>query len=213
MVLMFPEEYEEAFNLVKKYCKSPSHDVWHAFRVFNLAMRIQKAEGGNKKIIAYASILHDIADRKVLGEEGLKLIEEFLKQKVSDKEREEIIRIIKSMGFKGALEKEAFKTIEEAIVKDADKLDAIGAVGIARAFTYGGENQRLIFDPNEKVKLHKNREEYLTSTTSTINHFYEKLIHLKGKLFTKTAKEIASKRHDFLILFLEEFFNEWWNND
>ena len=210
---MFPKEYEEAFNLVKKYCKSPSHDVWHAFRVFNLAMRIQEKEGGNKTIISYASILHDIADRKVLGEQGLKIIQEFLKEKISDKEKEEVLRIIKSMGFKGALEKETFKTIEEAIVKDADKLDAIGAIGIARAFAYGGENKRFIFDPNEKVKLHKNRKEYLTSSTSTINHFYEKLIHLKDKLFTKTAKNIASKRHAFLILFLEEFFNEWWNND
>ncbi len=172
------------------------HDFWHAYRVWRLAKFIAKKEGIAQTLeIELAAILHDIADRKTFGEEkGMEMIRNFLRvNELSNEQIEKICEIISNISFsKGKVP----ESVEGKIVQDADRLDAIGAIGIARCFAYGGKNDRVIYDP-ENIK------------DTSIWHFYEKLLKLKDLMHTQTAKEIAEKRHNFMKLFLEEFFKEW----
>ncbi len=172
------------------------HDFWHAYRVWILAKFIAKKEGVDQTLeIELAAILHDIADRKTFGEEkGMEMIRNFLRvNELSNEQIEKICEIIGNISFsKGKVP----ESVEGKIVQDADRLDAIGAIGIARCFAYGGKNDRVIYDP-ENIK------------DTSIWHFYEKLLKLKDRMHTQTAKEIAEKRHNFMKLFLEEFFKEW----
>ena len=190
---------------------SSGHDWWHIYRVQNLAKEIQKSEGGNLYIIELSALLHDIADWKFHEkEEGPKKARLFLKtQKMENSIIDSVCEIIATSSFKGAKVDSSMKTIEGEILQDADRLDAIGAVGIARCFTYGGNQNKAIYDPRIKPTLHDNAEAYKNNDSSTINHFYEKLLLLKDLMNTETGKKIAEQRHKFMELFLEQFFEEW----
>lgn len=186
------------------------HDWWHIYRVRNMALYLAEKEGGNKFIIEMAALLHDLDDWKIVGDSGSTRTKTWLqKTGTSEKEIKNILEIIEQVSFKGAGVKTAATTIEAQIVQDADRLDAIGAIGIARTFAFGGNKGRLIYHPDIKPFLHDNFDSYKKSDAPTINHFYEKLLLLKDRMNTETAKKQAQKRHQFMELFLEEFFMEW----
>lgn len=210
---------EKIIQKVKDYIKKTlrneptGHDWWHAWRVWNMAKEIVKKEGGDLFIIELAALLHDIADWKFyngntkIGSEKAKTL--LKKIGVDNKSINHICYIINNISFKGAGVKNKIKTKEGMIVQDADRLDVIGAIGIARTFAYGGFKGREIYNPDIKPKFHKSFKEYKNKKNTSINHFYEKLLLLKNRLNTKTAKRIARKRHQFLEGYLKQFFKEW----
>lgn len=186
------------------------HDWWHVNRVRNLGLKIAEKEGGNRFIIEMSALLHDVDDWKINKSEKTSKTNEWLKIiKMPQAETEKILEIIDQVSFKGAGVKNSAATIEAKIVQDADRLDAIGAIGIARTFAYGGNKGRPIYLPEIKPELHENFESYQKTSAPTINHFYEKLLLLKNRLNTTTAIEIAKNRHTFMETFLEQFFIEW----
>lgn len=190
------------------------HDWWHIHRVRNLALKIAKIEGGNRFLVEMAALLHDIDDWKINGSKSASQAELWLKKlKISGPESKNILEIIDQVSFKGAEVETKTTSIEAKIVQDADRLDAIGAIGIARTFAYGGNKGRTIYIPDIKPELHKDFESYKKTTAPTINHFYEKLLLLKNRLNTPTAIDLAEKRHIFMEQFLEQFFYEWNNLD
>jgi len=204
---------------VKKYLKknfkgeATGHDWYHIWRVWKMSKEIAKKEGGDLFIIELAALLHDVADWKFHdgnlragGEKAKTLLKNL---GVNDKSIRHICHIIDNVSFKGAGVKNKIKTKEGMIVQDADRLDVIGAIGIARTLAYGGFIGREIYNPEIKPKLHKSFKEYKDSKGTSINHFYEKLLLLKDRLNTKTAKKIAQKRHRFLENYLKQFFEEW----
>lgn len=190
------------------------HDWFHTLRVYNNALLIAKDENVDGLIVELSALLHDIADSKFHdGDEtiGPKLAREFLfKHNVDSTVIEHVIQIIENMSFKNSLEKEnTFNSPELEVVRDADRLDAIGAIGIARCFNYGGYKDRAIYDPAVKPNLNMSKEEYKKSTAPSINHFYEKLLLLKDNMHTKAGKRIAEKRHEFMQAYLIQFYAEW----
>ena len=186
------------------------HDWWHIHRVRNIALKIAETEGGNRFIIEMSALLHDVDDWKINNGEKVSRTTEWLKNiKIPQSESDKILEIIDQVSFKGAGVKNSAATIEAKIVQDADRLDAIGAIGIARTFAYGGSKGRPIYVPGIKPETHDNFESYKKTTAPTINHFYEKLLLLKNRLNTTTAIEIAKNRHTFMETFLEQFFKEW----
>ena len=161
-------------------------------------------------MIEMAALLHDLDDWKLNdGNDGSKAKTWLKKMNVPDAELLQITEIIEQVSFKGARVDNTASTLEAQIVQDADRLDAIGAIGIARTFAYGGNKGRLLYDPDIKPTMHSSFEAYKKTTAPTINHFYEKLLLLKDRLNTSTAKKIAIKRHHFMEHFLEQFFYEW----
>lgn len=189
------------------------HDWWHIYRVWQLAKKIATTEKANLLVVELGALLHDIADAKFNdGDEsiGPKKAREFL-QSISVEE--EIIthveNIIQHISFKGGNFEQAFNSTELAVVQDADRLDAMGAIGIARTFNYGGFKNRAIYNPNIQPNLNMSKEEYKNSTAPTINHFYEKLLLLKDRMNTATGKAMAKHRHNYMEQFLEEFYKEW----
>jgi len=187
------------------------HDWWHIYRVWKLAVQIQKNEGGDLFIIEMAALLHDLDDWKLKSGNHLenKTQQWLEKLEVTKVEKAKIIEVIQQVSFKGAGVETPALSAEAKIVQDADRLDAIGAIGIARTFAYGGNKNRLIYKPEIKPEMHENFEAYKNSTAPTINHFYEKLLLLKERLNTDSAKEIAKGRHKFMEDFLQRFFEEW----
>lgn len=189
------------------------HDWWHIQRVWTLANRIAEKEDADKFVVALGALLHDIADAKFHnGDEtiGPKKAKDFLYSiEVDTSTVEHVVQIIEHISFKGGNHALSFSSKELAIIQDADRLDALGAIGIARTFNYGGYKNRAIYDPNIKPNLNMTKEEYKNSNAPTINHFYEKLLLLKDRMNTATGKEMAIHRHRFLELFLEEFYSEW----
>jgi uncharacterized protein len=189
------------------------HDWFHIERVYKNALLIAKDEICDIEVVKLAALLHDIADSKFHnGDEniGPKTAQIFLKNENVDAETtNHIVKIIENISFKGGNFERQFNSIELQIVQDADRLDAIGAIGIARTFNYGGFKNRQIYDPNIALNLKMSKEEYKKSTAPTINHFYEKLLLLKDKMNTKTGQKIAQQRHDFMELFLKQFYMEW----
>lgn len=189
------------------------HDWFHTERVWKLARKIQKLEGGNLQIIELSALLHDIADPKFHnGDEdlALELSEKFLKnQNVESEIIEKVLFIIKHISFKNRKEAPENLPLELKIVQDADRLDAIGAIGIARTFNFGGFKNNLMYHPDIKPNMNQTKEEYKASNGTTINHFYEKLLLLKDGMNTLYAKKLAEKRHQFMLLFLEKFYQEW----
>ena len=189
------------------------HDWFHIERVWKLSLKIHEKEGGDKLIIELAALLHDIADPKFHnGDETLatKIVSNFLtEQNLDPIIIEKVIFIIENMSFKNRNDAPENLPLELKIVQDADRLDAIGAIGIARTFNFGGYKNNLMYHPDIKPKLNQTKEEYKKSNGTTINHFYEKLLLLKDLLNTDTAKNIADHRHQFMLQFLEEFYNEW----
>ena len=211
---------EQLIKLTKSFVKETlknaegGHDWFHTERVFNNALLISKTEDVDVFIVKLGALLHDIADSKFYdGDEtlGPKLAREFLfKQNVDSLVIEHIVNIIKHISFKNSFEnKSGFSSKELEVIQDADRLDAIGAIGIARCFNYGGFKNRPLYDPAVKPNLNMTKEEYKTSSSPTINHFYEKLLLLKDKMNTKTGRQIAEKRHKFMTLYLEQFYSEW----
>ncbi|HEY5688990.1 MAG TPA: HD domain-containing protein [Yeosuana sp.] len=189
------------------------HDWFHIERVFNNALLISKTERVDKLVVSLAALLHDIADSKFHnGDEtiGPNTARTFLfNLNVDSAVIEHVINIIENISFKGGNVSQKFHSKELEVVQDADRLDAIGAIGIARCFNYGGFKNRQLYNPDIKPNLKMTKEEYKNSNAPTINHFYEKLLLLKDRMNTNTGKRIASDRHAFMELYLKQFYNEW----
>ena len=189
------------------------HDWFHIERVYRNSVKIAEDEDCNLLVVQLAALLHDIADSKFHGGDesvGPKIAREFLEsQNISEEIISHVIAIVENISFKGGNFEKTFSSKELEIVQDADRLDAIGAIGIARTFNYGGFKNRPIYNPNIQPKLNMSKEEYKNSESPTLNHFYEKLLLLKDKMNTETGKKIAQKRHDFMVTFLSQFYAEW----
>jgi len=189
------------------------HDWFHIERVYKNAVSIADGEVCDMMVIKLASLLHDIADSKFHdGDEtiGPKIARDFLEsENIDEATIQHIINIIENSSFKGGNTESQFSSIELDIVQDADRLDAMGAIGIARTFNYGGFKNRPLYNPNSTPNLHMSKEEYKNSKAPTINHFYEKLLLLKDKMNTETGKKIAQERHQFMVTFLSRFYAEW----
>ena len=202
-------------NFVKEKLEGAEagHDWFHIERVWKLSKKIAEKEGGNLEVIELSALLHDIADPKFHnGDEtlALKISKNFLEEiHVEGELIEQVLFVIKNISFKNRAEAPENPPLELQIVQDADRLDAIGAIGIARTFNFGGFKNNLMYHPEIKPNLGMNKEEYKKSNGTTINHFYEKLLLLKDLMNTETAKKIASERHDFMLQFLDEFYKEW----
>lgn len=189
------------------------HDWWHIYRVWTMAKRIADAESADREVAELAALLHDIADWKFHGGDemaGARQAEEWLNKIGTDPATvSRVCEIISTVSFKGAGVPTPMKTLEGKVVQDADRLDAIGAQGIARTFAYGGHKNRLIYHPDQKPNAHRTFEEYKKNDGHTINHFYEKLLLLKDRMNTATGRRIAEERHRFMEQFLDRFFKEW----
>lgn len=189
------------------------HDWFHIERVFKNALLIADGEDCNLMIVKLGALLHDIADSKFHdGDEsvGPQIAREFLEsQNLDEVSLNHVIKIIENISFKGGHVQKEFSSKELDIVQDADRLDAIGAIGIARAFNYGGFKNRGLYNPKIAPNLHMSKEEYKNSEAPTLNHFYEKLLLLKDKMNTETAKKIAKDRHHYMEGFLSQFYAEW----
>ncbi|GGD94846.1 HD domain-containing protein [Planktosalinus lacus] len=215
---MSPTE-KEIINNTRDYVKrsllnaEAGHDWFHIERVYKNSLLIASIEPCNLFVVSLAALLHDIADSKFhKGDEtvGPKIANEFLTtQQVDSETLNQVVKIIENISFKGGHTVKKHHSIELDIVQDADRLDAMGAIGISRAFHYGGYKNRLLYDPAIKPNVSMSKEQYKKSTTPTINHFYEKLLLLKGLMNTETGKKLATKRHDFMLDFLNQFFAEW----
>ena len=190
------------------------HDWFHILRVFNNCSLISKKEEVDTFVVKLGALLHDIADSKFNnGDEtvGPKLARDFLKSiQVEKHVIEHVIQIIENISYNSSLDpSKTFKSPELDVIQDADRLDALGAIGIARTFNYGGFKNRAIYNPDILPDLNMSKEEYKKSTDPTINHFYEKLLLLKDLMNTNTGKQIAEKRHEFMEQYLEQFYAEW----
>ena len=189
------------------------HDWFHIERVYKNALSIADNEVCDDTIVKLGALLHDIADSKFHdGDEtvGPKIAREFLASNdVDEVTIQHVINIIENISFKGGNAEKSFSSIELGIVQDADRLDAIGAIGIARAFNYGGFKNRPLYNPRISPNLHMSKEEYKNSQAPTLNHFYEKLLLLKDKMNTETGKQIAKERHRYMQGFLSQFYAEW----
>ncbi|MBC7643439.1 MAG: HD domain-containing protein [Flavobacterium sp.] len=205
---------DETINFVKKELENAEsgHDWFHIERVYKNSLLISRNENCNNLVVELAALLHDIADSKFHdGDEsiGPKTAKKFLELENVDNEIiNQVVFIIENISFKGGNFDKKATTIELDIVQDADRLDAIGAIGIARTFNYGGFKNRQLYNPKILPNLKMTKEEYKNSEAPTINHFYEKLLLLKDKMNTKTGKKIAQERHEFMLNFLEQFYNE-----
>ena len=208
---------QNTISFVKEELKNAEggHDWFHIERVFRNTILISKEEKVDVFVVSLAALLHDIADPKFYnGDEtiGPKMAKKFLKtQKVNEKTINHIINIIKHISFKNSFDKNdvKFTSKELEVVQDADRLDAIGAIGIARCFNYGGFKNRALYNPEIAPNLKMTKAEYKNSDAPTINHFYEKLLLLKDKMNTESGKKIAKNRHQFMETYLQQFYNEW----
>ena len=204
---------ENAINYVEELFKNEysGHDHFHTLRVYKLAKTIAKEEGANSDIVELAALLHDVDDVKLspLTTKNKDNARKFLlNNNVKESDIELICNIIDEVSFKGS-DSVTPTTLESKCVQDADRLDAIGAIGIARAFAYGGNHNRVMYDPNDLPNLNMNEEEYRKHVSTTVNHFYEKLFKLKDMMNTKTAIKIAIERHKFMEEYIDRFMAEW----
>lgn len=194
----------------KMYKEGSGHDWFHVERVCNMSKYLAQKESADMFIVEMTALLHDIDDWKFSDVYNTTVTEEFLKfVEVSEEDSNRILNIIKTMSYKGGVVDSTQNTIEGMVVQDADRLDALGAIGIARAFAYGGSKNRSMYDPSIKPIDFKSLDEVKNKDNHTINHFYEKLFKLKDLMNTNTAKEIAKKRHKYMEDFIEEFYSEW----
>ena len=202
-----------ALEYVKDIFKNEfsGHDYFHTLRVFKMASRIAECENADVRVAQLAAILHDVDDRKLSPEtcEKQTRARSFLASIDTDEAVvEQVCRIIREISFSANGDKRP-TSLEGMCVQDADRLDAIGAIGIARAFAYGGSRQRLMYDPDVEPKLNMSKEEYAKSESTTVNHFYEKLFKLTDLMNTDAAKEIARRREEYMREFIAEFMDEW----
>ena len=206
---------DQTINFVKQQLKDAEsgHDWFHIERVYKNALHILSHEEANEQIVILGALLHDIADSKFHnGVEtiGPKMADDFMTTiGIEDSVKKHVVAIIENISFKGGNFEMNFNSKELDIVQDADRLDAIGAIGIARTFNYGGFKNNLIHDPENMPKIHMSKEEYKKHKGTTINHFYEKLLLLKDLMNTNTGKQIAEQRHEFMLTFLDQFYKEW----
>lgn len=206
---------ETTINFVKEKLANAEggHDWFHIERVYKNTLLIVKEEKCNLLVCQLAALLHDIADSKFHdGDEtiGPKTARDFLeKENVSGEVIDHVIKIIENISFKGGNFEKKFSSMELDIVQDADRLDAIGAIGIARCFNYGGFKNRALYNPEILPNLSMTKEEYKNTNSPTVNHFYEKLLMLKDKMNTTTGKQIAKERHLYMEDFLKQFYAEW----
>jgi len=209
-----PSLTDKTINFVRTTLQDAEggHDWWHINRVFINAKLIAQTEACDMLTVELAALLHDIADSKFHnGDEeiGPTTAGNFLSSiNIDEAVIEHVQQIIRNISFKSGFDKPAFRSIELDIVQDADRLDAIGAIGIARAFSYGGFKGREIYNPEIAPNLNMSKEEYKTSGSPSINHFYEKLLLLKDKMNTETGKRLAEQRHAFMLTYLEQFYRE-----
>ena len=189
------------------------HDWWHIYRVWKMSVRIAKEENANLLVVELGALLHDIADWKFNdGDEevGPAKARAWLQSLMVDEEViAQVCQIVRDISYKGAGVATPMPTIEGQVVQDADRLDAIGAIGIARTFAYGGSKAREMYNPDQSPVLHQSFEQYKMGNGSTINHFYEKLLLLKERMNTAAAKRLAQHRHKVMEEFLDEFYLEW----
>jgi uncharacterized protein len=189
------------------------HDWFHIERVYRNALHIADQENCNREVVQLAALLHDIADSKFHGGDesiGPQTARTFLEsQNVEAATINHVVKIIENISFKGGNTTRTFSSLELDIVQDADRLDAIGAIGIARTFNYGGYKNRPLYDPTIAPNMHMTKEEYKASQAPTLNHFYEKLLLLKDRMNTSTGKKLAEDRHRFMEVFLAQFYAEW----
>ena len=192
---------------------SSGHDWWHIDRVWRTARMLAEAEGANVEIVELAALLHDIADWKFAGgdeDAGPRAARDWLSSQQADESTiEHVCEIIATLSFKGAGVRTPMRTLEGQCVQDADRLDAIGAVGIARCFAFGGAKGRLMHDPEISPEMHQSFAAYKKNAGPSVNHFYEKLLLLKDRINTATARRLAEERHRFMEQFLAQFFKEW----
>jgi len=206
---------EKTIIFVKDTLKNAEggHDWFHIERVLNNARLIAEGENADLEVVELGALLHDIADSKFHnGDEsvGPKVASDFLRsQKASENTIDHVVKIIQNISFKGGNVDQKFTSAELDIVQDADRLDALGAIGIARTFNYGGFKGRGLYDPEIEPNLNMTKEEYKASNAPTINHFYEKLLLLKDRMNTATGRRIAADRHAFMVHYLVRFYAEW----
>lgn len=212
------ELVEETITFVKETLRHAEggHDWFHIQRVFNNSILIARTEKVDLLVVSLGALLHDIADAKFNdGDEtiGPKMAKAFLESMdVNQKTITHVVNIINHISYKNSMEKgagEKFNSLELQVVQDSDRLDAIGAIGIARAFNYGGFKNRTMHDPDIPPNLKMSKDQYKKSSAPTINHFYEKLLLLKDKMNTETGKQLAAQRHDYMLAYLEQFYREW----
>ncbi|MBW8362788.1 MAG: HD domain-containing protein [Kaistella sp.] len=202
-----------AFVKQKMEGAEAGHDWFHIERVWKLSKNIAATEDCDLLVVELSALLHDIADPKFHGGDetlALKISRKFLEsQGISEEIIGQVLFIIQNISFKNRGETTGNLPVELKIVQDADRLDAIGAIGIARTFNFGGFKNNLMFHPDIPSKLNMTKEEYKKNEGTTINHFYEKLLLLKDMMNTQKGKKLAEKRHRFMLEFLEEFHAEW----
>lgn len=210
---------EQKLTKVRAYIRakfdeeSTGHDWFHIQRVVNVSLKIARKEGADLFVTELGALLHDIADHKFYGgdlqvgpEQAKELMQQF---EIDPSDRKRVVAIVEEVSFKGADVKTPVSSIESACVQDADRLDALGAVGIGRTFAYGGSVGNPMHDPDREPQRHGDFESYASSKNSTINHFYEKLLLLKDRMNTKTGTELAKERHSYMEEFLKRFYSEW----
>lgn len=189
------------------------HDWWHVYRVWQMALRLGRSEGADLYVVQLAALLHDLGDHKFHdGDEtvGPRMARDWLARHDAPPALvDHVAEIIRDLSFKGAGVATPMRTLEGQVVQDADRLDAIGAIGIARAFAYGGHKGRLMYDPDVPPQMHASFAEYKASKAPTINHFYEKLLLLRELMNTDAARQIAESRHRFMEAYLDQFYAEW----
>jgi len=189
------------------------HDWWHIYRVWKTALHIAESENVDTFIVELGALLHDIADSKFHdGDEeiGPRKARKFLQSlQVDETVIVHVENIIGNISFKGGKLPQHFRSPESDVVQDADRLDAIGAIGIARAFNYGGHKGRSIYNPGIPPNMNLSKEEYKKGDAPTLNHFYEKLLLLKDRMNTPSASAIATERHSFMLIYLDQFYKEW----
>lgn len=206
---------DQTIAFVKKELEGAEagHDWFHIQRVYNNALNLLKTEQANEQVVVLGALLHDIADSKFHnGDEtiGPKKAMDFMTTiNINNDVKEHVVKIIENISFKGGNFNKTFHSKELEIVQDADRLDAIGAIGIARTFNYGGYKNNGLYDPEIQPKLKMTKEEYKNHKDTTINHFYEKLLLLKDLMNTETGKKLAENRHQYMEGFLEQFYKEW----
>ncbi|MBO1582782.1 MULTISPECIES: HD domain-containing protein [Bacillus] len=207
------EQIQKTVGFVKNILEKDAsgHDWYHIERVHKLAISLSEKEGGDRFVIEMAALLHDVADEKLNESEeaGMKKVSDWLEGlDVTEEEKEHILHIIANMSYKGGHGGNV-ETLEGKIVQDADRLDALGAIGIARTFAYGGAKGRLMYDPNIPPREEMTKEEYRKNSDPSLNHFYEKLLKLKDLMNTDAAKREAEVRHRYMEEFIEQFMKEW----
>ncbi|PEY31998.1 phosphohydrolase [Bacillus cereus] len=207
------EQIQKTIDFVKHILEKDAsgHDWYHIERVHKLAISLSEKEGGNRFVIEMAALLHDVADEKLNESEeaGMKKVSDWLEGlDVAEEEKEHILHIIANMSYKGG-HGGNIETLEGKVVQDADRLDALGAIGIARTFAYGGAKGRLMYEPNIPPREVMTKEEYRKNNDPSLNHFYEKLLKLKDLMNTEAAKKEAEVRHRYMEEFIEQFMKEW----